>query len=187
VNAMHTLITERLYVNNLKAEDWPALQKMVVEKEASAYAIYDYPWPTDEERIKKIAEDLSNGDSFMAVRLKKNDALIGYISLNETQPETYDLGFCFHPAYHHMGYATESCIAVIDYARDDLNARQIVSSTAAANIPACRLLDRLGMEQIGLSISSFRKSADGTPIQFIGLTFEKKLSRPPERSAEENI
>jgi [ribosomal protein S5]-alanine N-acetyltransferase len=47
----------------------------------------------------------------------------------------------------------------------------VISGTAAANQPSCRLLLRLGMRVTGHGTGSFRKTADGEPIEFEGLSF----------------
>jgi RimJ/RimL family protein N-acetyltransferase len=83
----------------------------------------------------------------------------------------HGLGYVFHPRYHRQGYATEACRAAIGYLFGELGADRVVSNTAAANEPSCRLLERLGMAEVGRHTASFQKTEDGVPIEFEAISF----------------
>jgi ribosomal-protein-alanine N-acetyltransferase len=70
-----------------------------------------------------------------------------------------------------QGYATEACRAVLGHAFDGLQAQSVVSGTAAANRPSCRLLERLGFQKTGESMGSFRNAPDGEPIEFLAFSY----------------
>lgn len=166
--------TERLLIRNFIAEDAEALRDIVVRKEASEYAAFDHPWPTSLGAVRGIVEWFSKEDAYLAVCLKEDGTLIGFISLDPGDDERareYDLGCFFHPDYHGRGYATEGCRAVLGHAFSRLRARRVTSGTAAANEPSYRLLQRLGFRQVGESETSFRDTEDGQPINFRGLAF----------------
>ena len=76
--------TERLIIRNFIADDCQALQEMVMQKESSEYAVYDHEWPTTEKEIKGIIEWFASGNRFLAVCLKIEDELIGFISLDNS-------------------------------------------------------------------------------------------------------
>jgi ribosomal-protein-alanine N-acetyltransferase len=167
--------TQRLAIRNFVPEDRGMLREIILEKEASEYAAYDYEFPTSEEEVGKIADWFASGDSFLAVCLKDSNTPIGYIAFGRAQDaedSAYDLGYCFHPAYQGRGYATEACGRLIAHAFDELGADRITSGTAEANKPSRRLLGRLRFRVTGKGTVSFRKNTDGTPIEFTGLTFE---------------
>jgi ribosomal-protein-alanine N-acetyltransferase len=169
--SMTRIETERLTIRNFDAADWQALRQMILQYESSEYAVYDHQWPTSEDEMKGIAEMFSKGDSFLAVCLKGAE-FIGFVALNGTDSEReFNLGYCFNFDYHGRGYATEACRAIIDHAFSELQADKVVTGTAAANEPSCRLLQRLGMRKTGESTGSFRTTQDGKPIEFLGYSF----------------
>jgi ribosomal-protein-alanine N-acetyltransferase len=174
---MTTLETERLLIRNFSAGDWEALHEIISQYASSQLAAYDQPWPTAPEEIKKITEWFASGDSYLAVCLKAAGRLIGFVALNQEQgaERAFNLGYIFHSDYHGQGYATEACRAALAHAFDQLQARRVVTGTAAANRASCRLLERLGFKKASESTTSFRTTADGQPIQFVGCIFE--LSR----------
>lgn len=171
---MVTLETERLMVRNFKASDWQALHAMVTEYESSEVAAYDHPWPTSPQEIQGIAGWFAGGDSFLAVCLKDTGRFIGFVALNPEGQEDlreYNLGYIFNSEDRGQGYATEACRAVLDRAFEQLQAVRVVSGTAAANAPSCRLLGRLGFKKTAESMGAFRNGEDGQPLQFLGLTY----------------
>lgn len=175
---MTLLHTNRLLIRNFRAIDWEALYEMICLYQASELAAYDQPWPTSPEEIESITEWFAGGDSFLAVCLKGTGQLIGFVALNEEphdgQP-VFNLGYVFHFGYHGQGYASEACRAVLAHAFEHLQAQRVVSGTAAANHASCRLLERLGFQKTAEGTESFRITADGRPITFLGYSFE--LSR----------
>lgn len=170
---MDPIETERLTIRNFRKDDWEDLREMILQYESSEYAVYDHQWPTSEDELKGIADWFSKGDRFLAVCLKRTGRFIGLVSLNEDgcQEEVYGLGYILNFDYHGRGYATEACKAVVDYAFAGLGAERVVTGTAAANRPSCRLLERLGLKRMGESTGSFRRSPDGKPIEFTAFTY----------------
>ena len=171
---MVAIETDRLLIRNFQAGDSECLRKMIMQWESSEYAAYDHEWPTSEGEIRRITEWFASGDSFVAVCLKDMGGFIGFISLNRTENEEsreFNLGYIFDSDYHSRGYATEGCRVVVDFAFAGLGAQRVITGTAAANYPSCRLLGRLGMVKTGESKGSFRKTPDGAPIEFVGWAF----------------
>lgn len=171
---METMETERLAIRNFNNSDWEALHEMIGQYESSELAAYDYQWPTAAEDIKGVAQWFASGDSFLAVCLKDTGRFIGFVSLNPELNEDsreFNIGYIFNFNYHGMGYATEACQAVIDYAFDQLQADRLITGTAAVNNPSWRLLEKLGFKRTGESTGSFRNDPDGKPIEFLGYTY----------------
>jgi len=171
---MQTLETPRLFIRNFRADDCDALHKMIVQYQASEYAAYDQQWPTSRDEIKGIAEWFASSDNFLAVGLKDSDLFIGFVALNPEEGQTdrvFNIGYVFDSDYHGQGYATEACRAVLEHAFQSLHAQQVITGTAAANLPSCRLLERLGFQKTAESMGTFRNAPDGTPIEFLGYTY----------------
>ncbi|MGC9347398.1 MAG: GNAT family N-acetyltransferase [Anaerolineae bacterium] len=171
---MTRIETDRLVIRNFRVDDWTGLQRIAIQFESSEYAPYDHTWPTSEEEIRGVAEWFAEGDSFLAVELKSDSWFIGFVALNEKEgadERTFGLGYRFDFDLHGKGYATEACRAVLEHAFERLHAVSITSSTAAANKPSCRLLERLGFTKTGDSTGSFRTTEDGEPIEFTASFF----------------
>ena len=148
---MNPIETERLTLRNFTKDDWSALRKMILQYVASPYAKYDHQWPTSEDELKGVTEWFASGDSYLAVCLKPEATFIGFVCLNPAEgwPETArDLGYIFDADYHGRGYATEACQAALARAFTELGAERVVTGTAKANEPSCRLLARLGLRPI---------------------------------------
>ena len=81
---------------------------------------------------------------------------IGYVCFHKDAGK-YDLGYCFLSAFHSNGYAYESVKALIDYFVQEYNATTFTAGTAIANIPSCKLLEKLGFECVSTEDLSFNK------------------------------
>ena len=101
------------------------------------------------------------------------DAVIGYAALNKRE-DGFELGYCFHSAYHRKGYARESISAILDAAKD-MGAAKITVGTALNNTPSVRLLTSLGFVPVGTETVSFYKDEEGNDITFEGGEFELLL------------
>lgn len=171
---MREIVTDRLILTNFRENDWKALQEIVVSYKASPFSAYDHEWPTSDEQIQGVAKWFSEGDTFLAVRLKKEGKLVGFISLSQTDnKETleFDIGYVFNSAFHKNGYAREGCRAMLSFAFRHLNAGRVVTGTASENTPSCHLLEKIGMKRISQGLCSFNKTSDGRPIEFLGYSF----------------
>jgi [ribosomal protein S5]-alanine N-acetyltransferase len=169
---MINVSTSRMIIRNFTPDDWQDLQQIVIDKETSEYAYTDYPFPVGEKEVKEITGYFSNSDNFLAAFEKAEKKVIGYIAVNSEKPSEYNLGYCFLTAYQDKGYATESCIAVINHVFNGNKAEKFVTGTALGNEPSCKLLTKLGFRKAGESTTSFRKDKDGKPIEFTGAFFE---------------
>jgi RimJ/RimL family protein N-acetyltransferase len=171
---MISLQTDRLIIRNFRPDDWQDLLEMVTQNQVSEFAQYDHPWPTEAVEVKGVAEWFASGDTFLAVTLKSTGKLIGYISMSrqeEQKGRVFGLGYVFNFRYHGQGYATEGCQAVIDSVFVELEADQVSTGTAAANLPSRDLLKWLGLKEVGRSRGSFWKMEDGTPIEFEAISY----------------
>ncbi len=151
---MTLMETERLTIRRFAEADWQALHEMIVKYAVSENAAYDptHPWPTSPEEIKQVAGWFASGDSYLAVCLKDTGRFIGFVCLNPEEKggsREYNLGYIFDANYRGHGYATEACRAMLGRAFGELQADQVVTGTAPANIPSVRLLQRLGFRTTG--------------------------------------
>jgi RimJ/RimL family protein N-acetyltransferase len=146
------LETERLIIRNFVSTDWQDLQEAIINYQASELAKYEDPWPTSDEDMKGIVSWFADGDEFLAVNLKSEDTVIGFVAINkrtDREEHSRNLGYIFNPKFGGKGYATESCRICMGYVFDELQAVSIVTGTHPDNEPSVRLLKRLKLREIG--------------------------------------
>ena len=166
------LKTDRLTIRPVAADDWKRIKEIWVDFNAAALSQYDKPNNTDDEDVrartaKWAAANRGMEHMFFAVCL--GDVMIGYIAFN-IRKDGYEIGYCFHSAYHGKGYAKESHIALFEYLRT-LGITRFTAGTALNNIPSVALLKSLGFALIGTEKVSFYKDAEGDDIVFDGGIF----------------
>lgn len=148
------LETNRLFIRRLNESDWQEMQKVFIDFNNSKYAIYDMPLPTEDEESKALTKRFADSNLFFAVFLKESNDMIGYVCFHK-EGDTYDLGYCFHSAYHSNGYAYESTDALVKYFADKYSVNHFTAGTAIDNTPSCRLLEKLGFTCVSTETVSF--------------------------------
>lgn len=164
--------TERLTLRRVRAGDWRAVQGIWADEAQSAYACYDCPSDLEDEAVReRIALWASCAESeehiFTAVCL--GETVIGYAALHQ-RGEGYEIGYCFHSAYHRRGYARESIAALLEE-RKKKGAAWVMAGTALKNTPSVRLLASLGFVLTGRELVSFYQDENGKDIFFEGGIF----------------
>ncbi|MBQ8624464.1 MAG: GNAT family N-acetyltransferase [Oscillospiraceae bacterium] len=154
------LKTERLTIRRIVADDWKMIKEIWVDFNTSALSQYDVPHDTDDEdvRARVMRWETTNGSFehiFLAVCL--DDTVIGYIDAHKTEAG-YEIGYCFHSAYHGKGYAYESTKALVEYFVSECGATRFTAGTAVDNIPSCRLLEKLGFTCVSTETVSFNNA-----------------------------
>ena len=81
---------------------------------------------------------------------KSDEQKIGTCGLYDREGlEGIDIGFAFLPEYEKMGYAYESANKLKNVAFDELGIKMIRAITVKENLASQKLLERLGLTQIG--------------------------------------
>ena len=169
------LITERLNIRHVVADDWKSIRDIWVDFNSSEYAKYDTPHITEDANVKtRIAKwaSANSGIEHMFFAICLSETLIGYIAFN-IRENGYEIGYCFHSAYHGKGYAKESHLALFDYLRT-FGITKFSAGTALNNTPSVKLLTSLGFKLVEQEKVSFYKDAYGNDIVFDGGIFEKE-------------
>lgn len=167
--------TERLTLRLLSETDAPVLLQLALDFEASPYAAYDAPFPTDPEGCRQLARSFAESELFFAVCLRDTQQMIGFVCFHQ-EGDIYDLGYRFLTAFHGNGYALESCTAAMAHLQKTRPVTEFTAGTALANASSCRLLQRLGFVLQTTESVSFRKDAAGNDITFEGGNFLKTVS-----------
>ena len=143
------LETERLYLREMKTDDFDALYQVL----ADVSIMQHYPYAFDEERVKGwIERNMSrykdNGFGLWAVCLKGTDEMIGDCGLTlqnidgEMLPE---IGYHIRKDCQHKGYAKEASKAVRDWAFRNTSYPALYSYCKYTNVPSYRTAESIGM------------------------------------------
>lgn len=143
--------TERLYLRRLTLEDAPFILELLNEWSFIEFIGDKKVRDLDDARRYleegAIASYAQHGFGPYLVARKDDAEAIGICGLYQrsTLAEP-DLGFAFLEAYTGRGYAEESARAVVGYAAECLNLRELAAIVNAGNRRSVRLLGRLGFE-----------------------------------------
>jgi aminoglycoside 6'-N-acetyltransferase len=148
------LATPRLVVRRFAAADAGALAAYRSEPEVARYQAWECPYSVQEaEAFVSSLAGLAPGTSGtwfqFAVALAATGNLVGDVALrtSRSDPRQAELGFTFASAHQRRGYASEAVAAVVDYAFGRLDMLRVFSITDTRNLPAQRLLERLGLRR----------------------------------------
>jgi RimJ/RimL family protein N-acetyltransferase len=159
---MMELSTERLIIRRFSENDGEDLYEYFSNPKVLEFEPFK-PFTKDEayEEAKRRAGD----EKFLAVCLKSGK-LIGNLYFSKGDFETWEVGYVFNEKYWGNGYASESLLALIQYAFLSLNVRRIVAQCDPKNIPSWKLLDRVGMRREGKLLQNifFFTDEKGSPI-----------------------
>lgn len=146
--------TNRLSIRTLSKYDWMEMKEIFIDFNNSKYAIYDRPLPTEDNDVRELVKKFSENSLFFTIYTTDKNEMIGYVCFHKNE-DKYDLGYCFHSAYHSRGYAYESINALIDYVGKEYNVSIFTAGTAIGNIPSCKLLEKLRFIRISTETVSF--------------------------------
>lgn len=167
------LKTDRLTIRKIVADDWESIKEIWLDFNAAPLSQYDKPHNTDDEDVRaRIAKwaAANSGIEHMFFAVCLGDVVIGYIAFN-IREDGYEIGYCFHSAYHGKGYAKESHLALFDYLRT-MGITSFIAGTALNNIPSVSLLKSLGFALTEKEKVSFYQDAEGNDIVFDGGIFQ---------------
>ena len=168
--------TERLLIRNFRTEDWVDLLEIAQKYEESELAKYDHQWPQTAEGMKQAVEWFSSRNGFVAIELKSDAKVIGLISLPKSESITnenaYGFGYVFNLDYQGKGYATESCMNILDYLFNELRIDKIITGTAVVDKRSCELLERLGFRETSRKSHHFREDSNNKPYEFLAAEYE---------------
>lgn len=165
--------TTHLCIRELTPDDWPSLKRIVIDFAQSPYHIYDHPFPHDDESLQALTRQFAASHLWFAVCLCDSSEMIGYVCFHR-DGDRFDLGYCFHSAYHGRGYAYEACAALMAELARTYGAITFTAGTALDNTPSCRLLEKLGFVLTSTEPVSFCRDDAGNDIIFTGGSFIRR-------------
>lgn len=145
------LMTARCYVRELSLGDMEDLFAMYQQKGMTDYMEPLYEREEETEYQKAYIENMYGfyGYGMWLVFDRQTDALIGRAGIeNRELHGTFELelGYAITPACQGKGYATEVCTAILAYAREHLECREINCMIQKENQPSLALAKKLGFQ-----------------------------------------
>ncbi|MDX8570646.1 GNAT family N-acetyltransferase [Elizabethkingia sp. HX QKY] len=115
---------------------------------------------TEIEQSRQMIEFIQNqykenGVGRLAVIEKSSNILIGWSGLKYLTSEingmknVYELGYRFLPEYWGKGYATETAIAALNYAFNEIKTDIVYAMAVTENAGSNHVLRKLGFEELG--------------------------------------
>ncbi len=147
--------TERLYLRQWQASDFPIFAAMNADPEVMKYFPKLLSAKVSDiiaSKCQQLIED--NGWGFWALSLKegsnKNDAFIGFVGLNQTHADMsfapcVEIAWRLRKDFWGQGYATEAARASLDFAFSELALDEVVAFTAVINKRSQLLMKRIRM------------------------------------------
>ena len=146
--------TDRLILRDWKESDLTVFQQMNMDPITMEF----FPKMLSEiesrqfyERIKH--EILERGYGLYAVEIKKTKKFIGFTGFHYTVMDM-DFSPCIEIGWRYIreswgyGYATEAAKACLDYARENLDFREVYSFTSSINVRSENVMKKIGMKKI---------------------------------------
>jgi RimJ/RimL family protein N-acetyltransferase len=103
-----------------------------------------------QQRIGQLSLEQDGDRIVLAVERKGNGGVpIGEVSLilRSAESRQAEVGYIFHPDFHHQGYATEATRAMIETGFRGAGMHRIYARCDARNESSWRLMERLGMRR----------------------------------------
>ncbi|MGI5959690.1 MAG: GNAT family N-acetyltransferase [Massiliimalia sp.] len=156
---MKILETQRLLLREMEPSDFPALCKILQDKEVM-YA-YEHAF-SDEEAKDWLQRQFSRYETYgfglWAVVLKETGEMIGQCGLSMQDwkdSQVLEIGYLFQKKFWHQGYAIESAKACKEYAFSTLHAKQVYGIVRQNNFPSQNVARKNGMTIVDESIKHY--------------------------------
>lgn len=156
------LSTERLIIRRFSENDGEDLYEYFSNPKVLEFEPYQ---PFTKDEAYREAKRREGDEQFLAVCLKSGK-VIGNLYFSKGDFETWEVGYVFNDKYWGNGYASESLLALMEYAFLSLNVRRMIAQCDPKNIPSWKLLERVGMRREGELLQNifFFTDEHGNPI-----------------------
>ena len=148
--------TDRLILRPWREDDIFPFSEINGDKEVMAYLPKCLSLEETVQFYNRIiAEHNAFGYGLYAVETKSDGLFIGYVGFHhfdfdaEFSPGV-EIGWRLAKEFWNQGYATEAAKACLDYARRNRLFNEIYSFTAVCNYRSERVMQKTGMERVGL-------------------------------------
>ena len=137
--------TERLVLKKLVDTDKERLVSLIgdfmVSKTLSNVP-YPYTLNDADEWLKIVDNEEFNLNIFL------NDDLIGGIGLTPAEDDFYELGYWLGVEYWGQGYATESVMELLNYAKSNTPCEKFKANVFKENVASAKVLEKNGFKRV---------------------------------------
>ena len=171
------LDTERLIIRNWQAEDWRLLRPMSLDPEVMQYIGHSQPWSEGETRqfvANRMADYEQYGRTMWPLILKETGAFIGYCGFLRRVYGEYEgeieIGYALAKDAWGRGLAAEAGARILQYGFETLGLERVIASARPENDRSIRVMEKMGMWSIGLSLNDKGRPVPHYAIENPGLT-----------------
>lgn len=138
--------TDRCLIRELSLADLPALYELYDKPGMTDFVEPLYDYETELEYQKAYIENMYDFYEYgmWLVFSKEKGKLIGRAGL-----EHNEMGYMIAPEFQNLGYATEVCRFIVDYARKNTDFEELYCRIDEKNVASVRLAKRLGFVRNG--------------------------------------
>lgn len=138
--------TDRCLIRELSLADLPALYELYDKPGMTDFVEPLYDYETELEYQKAYIENMYDFYEYgmWLVFSKETGKLIGRAGL-----EHNEMGYMIAPEFQNLGYATEVCRFIVDYARKNTDFEELYCRIDEKNVASVRLAKRLGFVRNG--------------------------------------
>lgn len=147
------LESPRLLLRPWQESDLPAFAALNADPEVMRYFPAPLSRPESDSLAARIQERMhKQGWGLWAVSVKGGASFIGFVGLNVPAAALpcspcVEIGWRLAAAHQRRGYASEAATTVLQQAFTHLHLPEIVSFTAACNLPSRRVMEKIGMQR----------------------------------------
>lgn len=156
VNMFKYEINESIYISLIELSFASSYEKLVKDyylhlKEFLAWPYFCKNENDFEDFIRKSLDDYKDGKS-MVCTIFFEDKIVGNISFNKIDKslKKVSIGYWLNSLYEGKGIITNCCMALVDYAFEDLEMEKVEIAVAEYNYKSRAVCDRLGMKLEGI-------------------------------------
>lgn len=191
MSAFLPISTSRLVLRSFVPDDAEAFAAYRSEPEVARLQSWDSPYPLEsaEQLIASQATlDGPTAGGWIQIAVTLDGRLAGDVAVGlDADGLVATLGYTLATAHQGRGVATEAVGAVVDRLFDDLGVHRIEASLDPANVASARLIERLGFEFEGTSVSAVRTGdswADDTRYALTADAWAAWAARPQDPPGE---
>lgn len=150
----HYIETPRLILRSWQEDDIPHLARMNSDERVMEYFLKTLSYEETITLYNQIQEEFTRyGFGAYAAEQKDSGAFVGFVGLHNV---TFEVDFApaveilwrLLPEFWGKGYATEVAKACLDYAKDELKLKEVVSFTSLPNKRSESVMQKIGMTRI---------------------------------------
>lgn len=148
------------------------LQRLIDGDQQAAQEIVEFILPSDcaeigfckgaswvERRLRMIEKDPDQHAWMYRAIVRKDDSrMVGYISFHHKAPDpdlreysnfAAELGYAIAPEHRRKGYATESAVAMMEWANREHRVNEFILTISPSNLPSLRMAERMFFAIVG--------------------------------------